>query len=285
MSYRLIVDSCCDRIPELSGWDNITFVPLTLEIGDYRIFDDENFNQEDFVKRVSEYSGVPKTACPSPAAWAEAFDCDEEDLYVVTITDRLSGTYNSAIQGAELYREEHPESKKNIHVFNSLATSGVEILIAQEIKKCADTGKNFDEVVEHIEDFIKNHTELYFCLESMDVLKGNGRMYAVAASILKKLKLKMVFKAVDGNMSHLTQDIAMNRAMVKLANAIASEVDSIDLSDKHLIITHVCCEERAKALAQKISALVQFGKVEIFKMNGLNTTYASKGGVLAAFTK
>ncbi len=285
MSYRLIVDSCCDRTDELLGWGNITFVPLTLEVGDYRIFDDENFDQEDFVKRVSEYSGAPKTACPSPAAWAQAFDCNEDDLYVITITDKLSGTYNSAVQGAQLYREEHPDTKKNIHVFDSLATSGVEILIAHEIKKYADSGKSFDEVVDIIEDFIKNHTELYFCLESMDVLKGNGRMYAVAASILKKLKLKMVFKAVDGNMSHVTQDIAMNRAMVKLANAVANEVDGVDLSDKHLIITYVRCEDRARALAQKISALVKFGKVEIFKMNGLNTTYASDGGIIVSFTK
>lgn len=285
MSYRIIADSCCDRIAELAELDNITFVPLTLEIGEYRILDDENFEQEDFVRRVGEYSGAPKTACPSPAAWAEAFDCCEDDLYVITITEKLSGTYNSALQGAELYREEHPESKKNIHIFDSLATSGVEVLIAEEIKKHADDGKSFDEIVEIIDDFIKNHTELYFCLESLDVLRGNGRMYAVAASILKKLKLKMVFKAVDGNMSHVTQDIAMNRAMVKLANAIAGEVYGIDLSDKHLIITHVCCEDRAKALANKISALAPFGKVEIFRMNGLNTTYASNGGIIVSFTK
>lgn len=285
MSYRLIVDSCCDRTAELSEWGNITFVPLTLQIGDYSILDDENFEQEDFVRRVTEYGNPPKTACPSPAAWAQAFDCEEDDLYVITITDKLSGTYNSALQGAKFYQEEHPQSNKNIHVFNSLATSGVEILIAQEIKKLADVGMSFDEVVSSTEDFIKNHTELYFCLESLDVLRGNGRLYAVAASILKKLKLKMVFKAVDGNISHITQDIAMNRAMVKLANAIAEAVKGIDLSDKHLIITHVCCEERAKSLAHKISALADFGKVEIFKMNGLNTTYASNGGIIVSFTK
>lgn len=286
MSYRIIADSCCDRTERLLKWDNITFVPLTLQIGDYKIQDDENFNQDDFVKRMIEYKGVAKTACPSPAAWAEAFDCDENDIYAITITDKLSGTYNSAVQGAQLYKDEHPDSNKNIHVFNSLATSGNEILIAEEIKKLADSGMAFDEVVSTIEDFIANHTELYFCLDSLDVLRKNGRMFAVAASILKKLKLKMIFKAIDGNISYVGQDIAMNRSLIKMAATIAKNLQGTDLSDRHLIVSHVCCEERAKLVADKIKANgANFGEVEIIKMNGLNTTYASNGGIIVSYSK
>ena len=68
MSYRIIADSCCDKTARMAEWNNITFVPLTLEIGDYRILDDENFNQEDYIKKTLEYSDVAKTACPSDAA-------------------------------------------------------------------------------------------------------------------------------------------------------------------------------------------------------------------------
>lgn len=286
MSYRIIADSCCDRTERLAKWDNITFVPLTLQIGDYKILDDENFDQEDYVRRTIEYNGVAKTACPSPAAWAEAFDCGEDDLYVITITDKLSGTYNSALQGAQLYKDEHPESSKNIHVFNSLATSGNEILIAEEIKKLADSGMAFDEIVSTIEDFIANHTELYFCLDSLDVLKKNGRLFAVAASILKKLRLKMIFKAVDGNISYVGQDIAMNRSLIKMAATIAKNLQGIDLSEKHLIVSHVCCEDRARLVADKIKAGgANFGEVEVIKMCGLNTTYASNGGIIVSYTK
>ncbi len=286
MSYRIIADSCCDKTSEMSQWGNITFVPLTLELGDYTILDDENFDQQDYINKTLEFNGVAKTACPSPDAWATAIDCDEDDLYIITVTDKLSGTYNSALQGVELYNDEHPESKKNIHVFNSLATSGLETLIAEHIKKLADSGMGFDAIVADTEDFIVNRTALYFCLESLDVLKKNGRMFAVAASVLKKLRIKMIFeRTTQGNIALAGQDIAMNRALVKMANLIAESLDGVDASDKRLIISHVCCEERAKLLADKIAASVKFGSVDILKCSGLNSTYASNGGIIVSYTK
>ena len=286
MSYRIIADSCCDKTSEMSQWGNITFVPLTLELGDYTILDDENFDQQDYINKTLEFNGVAKTACPSPDAWATAIDCDEDDLYIITVTDTLSGTYNSALQGVELYNDEHPESKKNIHVFNSLATSGLETLIAEHIKKLADSGMGFDAIVADTEDFIVNRTALYFCLESLDVLKKNGRMFAVAASVLKKLRIKMIFeRTTQGNIALAGQDIAMNRALVKMANLIAESLDGVDVSDKRLIISHVCCEERAKLLADKIAASVKFGSVDILKCSGLNSTYASNGGIIVSYTK
>ncbi len=286
MSYRIIADSCCDRTARMAQWDNITFVPLTLEIGDYRILDDESFDQEDYIQRARAYRDVPKTACPSPDAWASAFDCAEDELYVITITDKLSGTYNSALQGVALYNEEHPDSGKRIHVFNSLATSGIESLTAEKIKELGDAGTAFDTVVSTVEDYIVNHTSLYFCLESLDVLRKNGRLFALAAAILKKLRLKMVFqRTTEGNISLAAQDIAMNRAIVKMANTIGENVQGVDLADKRLIITHVCCREKAEFVAEKIAAVAPFGDVEIVKASGLNSTYASDGGIIVSYSK
>ena len=287
MSFRIIADSCCDKTEQMANWNNITFVPLTLEIGDsYRIMDDENFDQDDYIRRVLEYGDAPKTACPSPDAWARAIDCDEDEVYLLTITDKLSGTYNSALQGVELYKDEHPDNNKKIYVFNSLATAGLESLVAEKIMEMGTAGEDFDTVVKTVDDFILNHTALYFCLESLDVLKKNGRLFALAATILKKLRLKMVFaRTQEGNISLAGQDIAMNRAIIKMANIIADSVSGIDLSDKRLVITHVCCEDRAQLVADKITALAPFGSVEIVKASGLNSTYASNGGIIVSFTK
>lgn len=286
MSYRIIVDSCCDRTKIMSTWDNITFVPLTLSIGDYTILDDENFDQDDFIARTVQSNTVAKTACPAPDAWAKALDCDEDDIYVLTITDKLSGTYNSALQGKALYEEEHPDSKKNIYVFNSLATSGIESLVAERIKVLGDSGACFDDIVKDIDRFIVDNTALYFCLESLDVLKNNGRLFALAATVLKKLKLKMIFERTsEGNIKLVGQDIAMNRSIVKMANIIINDVKDIDLSDKRLVITHVCCEDRAKLVAEKIGTGASFGSVEIVKGSGLNSTYAANGGIIVSYTK
>lgn len=286
MSFRIIVDSCCDKTAPMKDWNNITFVPLTLEIGDYLILDDENFDQDDFVKRTIEYDGVAKTACPSPSAWANAYDCEEDELYVMTISNRLSGTYNSALQGIELYNEEHPNNNKKIHVFDSFATSGIESIVAEYMQKILSEGTSFEDAIPMIEDFIVNQTELYFCLENLDVLRMNGRMYAVAASILKKLKLKLIFERTqEGYIKPAGQDLAINRSIIKMANIISQKLADVDLSDKKLVISHVCCEDRAKLFLEKLEANIKFGSVEIVKCSGLNSTYAANGGIIVSYSK
>lgn len=285
MSYRIIVDSCCDKTAPMAEWSNITFVPLTLEIGDYSIPDDESFDQDDFIKRTVEYDGVAKTACPSPAAWAEAFDCEEDELYVMTISAKLSGTYNSAVQGVELYNEEHPGNNKKIHVFDSCATSGLESITAEYMQRILSEGISFEDAVPMIEDYLSNSCKLFFVLETLDVLKKNGRLGALAAGILKKLKVKMVFeRTVDGFISLTGQDFSINKAYIKMANIIAKDVEGRDLSGCKLVISHVCCEDRAKFIAEKICELVDFGQVEIVKCSGLNSVYAANGGILVSYS-
>ncbi|MGN0458330.1 MAG: DegV family protein [Eubacterium sp.] len=283
MNYRIIADSCCDRTAQMKDWDNITFVPLTLMVDDYSILDDESFDQDDYIRRTLEAKSVAKTACPAPDAFARAMDCEEQDIYVITITDKLSGTYNSAVQGKALFEEEN--SSKNIHIFNSLATSGIESLVAEKIKELGDAGESFERIVEIVEDFIVEHTELYFCLESLDVLNQNGRIYAMAASILKKLKLKLICqRTTEGSVKLAGQELATTRAVAKMASIIKKEMEGIDASDKRMIITHVCCEEKARSFEEKIKE-IGFGSVEIVKASGLNSTYAANGGLIVSYTK
>lgn len=284
MSYKIVVDSCCDLTDEMRKWDNFSVVPLTLEINDYVIADDDNFNQDDFISRMKENGGMAKSACPSPDAFKTACEGDYDDVYVLTITDKLSGSYNSALQGKMLYEDENTDGK-NIYVFNSLATSGLETLVAQKIKELADNGESFDNVVSTVNDYIVDHTALYFCLESLNALKNNGRLFALAATVLEKIKVKLVCRrTTEGNISLSTQDLTVNRALVKMSRLIVQELDGKDLSEQTLVISHVCCPERAQLVAEKISQRLNFGKVEILKASGLNSLYASDGGIIVSMS-
>lgn len=284
MSYKIVVDSCCDLTDEMRKWDNLAVVPLTLQINDYCILDDENFQQDDFISRMRANGGLAQSACPAPDAFKEAYEGDYDDVYVLTITDKLSGTYNSALQGKMLYEEEFGKDK-NIYVFNSLATAGIETMTARKIKALADSGEGFDGIVKAVDDFIINRTELFFCLESLDALKKNGRLFALAANVLEKIRIKLICKRTqEGNISLVAQDLTINRAIVKMANIIAEKLEGKDLSNETLIVSYVCCEDRAKLVAQKISDKVNFGKVEILKASGLNSLYASDGGIIVSYS-
>ena len=106
----------------MKAWSNFEAVPLTLQIGDYIVMDNADFNQDDFIGRMTASAELAKSACPSPEAFAKACEGEFDEVYILTITDKLSGGYNSAVQGVEIYKEDNENGKK-IHVFNSLATS------------------------------------------------------------------------------------------------------------------------------------------------------------------
>ncbi len=288
MSYKIVVDSCCDINEEMRGWSNLEVVPLTLQIGDYVVIDDESFNQEDFISRMVESNELAKSACPSPDAFAKAIEGDEEDVYIITITSKLSGCYNSAIQGVDLYKEEHAGSTKNIHVFNSKATSGLETLMAEKIKTLADGGAPFEEVVERVEDYCVNGLGLYFCLESMDALKGNGRLYNLAASVIEALKVKLICRRTEaGNISVSGKDLTVKRALSKMAKLIAADTEGSNLAGKKCYVTEVCCVEKANEVKRNIKAACNYAEenIIILKASGLNSLYASNGGIIVSFEK
>ena len=286
MAYKIVVDSCCDLTAEMKEWSNLTVVPLTLQIGDYVIQDDENFNQDDFIKRMMASSELAKSACPSPDAFAKACEGDEDEVYILTITDKLSGCYNSAVQGVELYKDDNPDSTKKIHVFNSLATSGLETIMAYKIKELADNGTAFDDLVKTVENFCVNNCFLYFYLESFDALKGNGRLFNLGAKVIEALRVKLVCKRTDyGNITLAGKDLSENRIIQKMAALIQRETDGCDLSDKTIIISHVCCEEKANTIAKAIKEKTGYKNVIILKASGLNSLYASNKGIIVSASK
>ena len=122
MTYKIIGDSCLDLTDELKKDARFQMVPLTLQVDDAQVIDDETFDQKSFLELVKNGKECPKTACPSPEKFKEAFECGAENIFVITLSSHLSGTYNAAVVGKELYEEEHGKDK-NIAVVDSLSAS------------------------------------------------------------------------------------------------------------------------------------------------------------------
>ncbi len=123
----MIVDSCGELRDEMKESGLFETAPLTMEVGGVRIVDDVSFDQTDFLRRVAECTESPKSSCPSPEEYMKRYCCDAERVYVVTLSAELSGSYNSAVLGKNLYIEEY--GKKEIHIFNSCSASIGETLI------------------------------------------------------------------------------------------------------------------------------------------------------------
>ena len=129
--YKIVIDSCGELSEDLKADGHFCTVPLLLDVDGYQITDDETFNQRDFLQRVKACIHSPKSSCPSPERYMRAFDCDADHIYAVTLSAELSGSYNRAVLGKNLYEEEYGE--KDIYVFNSRSASVGETLIGLKI--------------------------------------------------------------------------------------------------------------------------------------------------------
>ena len=193
MKYQIIVDSCSDLDKNYLDGTGIGFkiVPLIINVGDKEYVDVEGCNIDEMLAGIK----VPKTksssACPAPEAFKKEFG-NAEYTFVVTITSKLSGCYNSALLAKNEY-----ENSSHVHVIDSKAVSGTEMLIVDKLVELINADLDFEVIVDEIEKFRDNCT-LFFVLQRFDNLVNNGRMSKIAGLIASTISLKPICKAVDG---------------------------------------------------------------------------------------
>ncbi len=276
MSYKIIVDSCGELTDEMKASGLYETASLEIDVDIYHIIDDETFDQADFLKRVAACPTSPKSSCPSPERYMEGYHCDAQHVYAVTLSAELSGSYNSAILGKNLYHEEYGE--KDIYVFNSRSASIGETLIALKIAECEDKGMEFSQVVETVEAYIDGQNT-YFVLETLDTLRKNGRLKGVKAVVATALNIKPVMGATpDGNIQQLGQARGIKKALAKLTEEVVKDLK--DSKEKILAISHCNCRERADYVRDTLMKKADFRDTIILDTAGISSMYAADGGVI-----
>ena len=275
MSFKIVVDSCCELPEEYLQDARFQIVPLGLEVGDYRIQDDETFDQAEFLKKVAEYPKCPKSACPSPEKFREAYRTEAEHVYVITLSSHLSGSYNSAVLGMNLYREKY--GKKQIHVIDSKSASCGETQIVKKLVELEEQGLTFEEIVKQIEEFRSNiHT--YFVLDNLETLRKNGRLTGVKALVASTLSIKPIMAGDKGNIVQRGQSVGMKKALRRMAEIVLEEAG--DTGDRVLMITHCNAPDRAETIKKLLTDKAQFKDCLIMDTRGVSSMYANDGGVI-----
>lgn len=278
MSFHIVADSCCELTADMKKRGNIEIAPLTLEVGGESILDDETFDQKYFLKRVAECPECPKSACPSPDYFRKSFLNGAERCYAVTLSAQLSGSYNSAVLGANLAQEENEDLK--IHVFNSRSASIGETLIVKKIVECEEAGMSFERVVETVELYISTQNT-YFVLENLETLRKNGRLSKTKALVASALKIKPVMGATsEGDIVQLNQARGINKALMKMVDAIVNDAQHVE--NKTLAISHCNCPERAEMVKEALLERLAVQDVFVLDTQGVSSMYANDGGIIIA---
>ena len=278
MSFHIVCDSCTDLTEEDLKKGCYTLVPLTLLVDGEEIIDDETFDQADFLAKVAASKESVKSACPAPESYMEAYS-KADDIYVVTLSAELSGSYNSAVLGKNLYEEEN--GTKNIHVVNSRGAATTQVLIARKLNEYASQGMPFEEVVDKIEEYTTS-LRTYFVLETLEVLRKTGRLSRISATIAGALNIKPVMIGTrDGVIQKAAQARGMKKALAKMVEHMGSE--GRDLTRRQFVISHCNCYERAVYVKELIKKHLHAEDVDIVDTKGVSSLYACDGGIIVSY--
>jgi len=276
---NLVVDSGCDISKDVIEHDNcnLSHIPLNLQLGDDVYLDDETLNIEDYFVHMEKSPIGVKTSAPSPDLFLEHFKRDG-NVFVVTLSSRLSATYQSAVTAKDMYMEEY--GKKFIHVFDSLSASVGQGVIAMKISELIKKGTHsMEDVVEQVNQYMTG-MRTYFILDKYDNLVKTGRISPYIAKIASFLNVKPICGDHDGEIKMEDKARGYTKAVTKLVEIIKNNTQ--DIEDRVVAISHCKCYEKAVALKDEVLKQLQVKDVVIQECRGVVATYANRGGVVLA---
>lgn len=273
---KIVADSSADMLTLA----DVPFesAPLKIVTADREYVDNADLNVESMVNDLASYRGKSSTSCPNPEDYLRAFG-DAENVFCITITATLSGSYNAAMMAKKLYEEAHPG--RRVFVLNSLSTGPEMALIIGKMRELILAGLDFDAVCDEVTHYSKR-TGLLFVLESMRNLVNNGRVSPLAATMAGLLGIRALGRASDrGDLEMLDKC----RGEKKTLETIIKRLREFGFAGGHIRITHCFNEKTAEALRDRIAEAFAGAKVEIDRCLALCSFYAERGGLLIGFEK
>jgi DegV family protein with EDD domain len=277
MSIKIVADSSCDLTDEMKKEMNVDIAPLILQLEDTSYVDDEKLDVKQYIKAMAECATSPKTACPSPNDYMKKYE-GPESVFVVTLSNFLSGSYNSAVLAKDMFLDE--VENKFIHVFDSLSASAGEVVVALKINELAKLNLSEAEIVEKVSKFIKE-MKTFFLLESLEHLAKAGRLNPIVAKVASMLSIKPIMCGDEGNIKLFEKVRGYKKAFNRLIEVIGQEGKNFE--ERVLGIAHCNCLDRALEFKEEVSKRYNFKDIVIVETKGLSSTYADDGGIVIAF--
>lgn len=271
MKRKIVADSSCD-IWELNGVD-FAVAPITISTDNKHYVDNQELDVHLMSEELAKYKGVSHTACPSVGSWLDCYEGFDE-IFVITLTGAMSGTYNSAMTAKGIYEEENENVK--VHVFDSLSTGPEMRLLIEKLKEMIEEDLPFEEIVEKGQDYLK-HSRLFFALKSLHNFAMNGRVSKTVASAIGVLNISIFATASEEG---TIQQISKCRGEKKVVKSMIEHLEDAGYHGGKVRISHADNLKLAHNVRDKILELYPHADIIVYPMGGLCTYYAEIGGLL-----
>ena len=272
--FKIVTDSSSD----LRTLDGVPFesAPLKVITDEREYIDNADLDVVSMLADLKAYKGRSRSSCPSSGEYSRAFS-DAENVFCITITSGLSGSFNAANVAAKQFKESYPE--RNIHVIDSLSTGAENALLAEKLRDLILEGKDFETIKAEITKY-HNHTRLIFALESMHNLANNGRISHLTAKMAGMLGIRAIGRASEAGTLDM---ICKSRGPLSAANDIVSNMIGDGYNGGKVRIHHANNESSALLLRDRIIDSFPEAHIDILPAGGLCSFYAEQGGLLVGF--
>ena len=274
MKRRIVSDSSSNILERNSDVEYCT-TPLKILIDGKEYPGVPGLDMVDLVARI-ELSEKNSTSCPSISEWIDAFEGADE-IFGVTISSNLSGSYNSAMNAAEMYLEDHPDVK--IHIFDSLATGGTMELLIEKIEECIRAEMSFEDIIKAVDEYHEKD-KILFSLESVKNLAKNGRMLKALADLANALGIRFIGKASERG---TIQQAHIARGQKKALITVYNEMLKMGYQGGKVRINHCLNVDAAGKLKDMILQQFPSADVKVCLTTALCSYYAERGGMIIGF--
>ena len=271
MTVKIVTDTLSDIPDDLADELGITLIPLTVSFGHESFLDRIEITSEEFYDRLVRESNLPTTTQPPPLTFANAYKKlakETNEILVVTLSSRLSGTYQSALNAKSMLngdcRIEVVDSQSIIMSF------GLAVIAAA---KMANAGAGMDEIVTGLKARL-NNSQLVAYFDTLKYLAKGGRVGKAQGLVGSLLSIKPILTIKDGEMTPLTRVRSKTAGIDYLYNAVANteNVESVGVE--------YCTTPRdAEMLIERLSALIPRENIYKSIVCPVVGTYSGPGAV------
>ena len=274
MKSKIVVDSAAN-LYQMEGID-FACAPIKVVTEEQEYPDDGRLDAVQVAETLRSYKGRSSTSCPNVGDWLAAYQ-GADQVFAITITGTLSGSYNAALLAAQDYQQENPEAK--VYVLDSLSAGPELQLLAERLRALFDAGTPFEEICVQMEEY-KQHTHLLFSLESLNNLARNGRVSPAVAAVARMLGIRVVGTAsLSGELEVLVKTRGEHGALER----IVLEMKARGLVDGPVRILHCSNPAAATRLKNMITTVFEGAEVQIMPCGVLCSYYAELGGLMIGF--
>jgi DegV family protein with EDD domain len=275
MTVKIVTDSAADLPPTLAEELGITVVPVYLRFGDEVYRDRVDISEDEFYHRLLHDPIHPSTTQPSLQDFADTYQKlsqEADGIISIHITSRLSGTYNSAIQGKKLVEDRCP-----IEVVDSQTVSIANGLIAIEAAKIAKSGKSLQQVVAEVRQIIPS-VHLIILLDTLKYLAKGGRIGKAKALLGSVLNVKPLLTVKDGELVPVGQVRTRSKGVQRLFDFVNNATGIQDLS-----IVYSTTPDEAQILAERIGSIFPRERITLARVGPALGVHAGPGALALGF--